>query len=69
MKLRERIFCSLILLLCIITTVSAEGTSIILDNDQTTSISGSALTLLSLAVVIFALVIIIKILLTTRGGE
>jgi len=64
----KRLFGILLLLSVIITTVSAEGTSIILDNDQTTSISGSALVLISLAVTIFAILIIVKILMMGKGG-
>jgi len=53
--------------LLLITTVSAEGTSIILDNDQTTQISGSAFVMISIAVVVFAALIIVKILLMNKG--
>lgn len=53
--------------LLLIATVSAEGTSIILDNDQTTEISGSAFVLISVAVAIFAALIIIKILMMSKG--
>lgn len=63
----KRLFGLLLLLSVMITTVSAEGTSIILDNDQTTSISGSALVVLSLAVTIFAILIIVKILMMGKG--
>ena len=58
----------LLLLLLIITTVNAEGTSTILDNDQTTQMSGSALVLISVGIIIFAALIIIKILTMNRGG-
>jgi hypothetical protein len=59
-----------ILLLCLllITTVTAEGTSIILDSDQTTQMSGSALVMCALGLAIFAALIIIKILTMNRGG-
>lgn len=55
-------------LILMITTVSAEGTSIILDNDQTTEMSGTALVMCSLGVAVFAALIIIKIIITSRGG-
>lgn len=53
--------------LLLIATVSAEGTSIILDNDQTTQISGSAFVMISVAVAVFAALIIVKILLMSKG--
>lgn len=55
-------------LILMITTVSAEGTSIILDNDQTTEMSGTALVMCSLGVAVFAALIIIKIIIASRGG-
>ena len=62
------IFSILFLLLCIITTVNAEGTSTILDNDQTTQMSGSALVLISVGIIIFAALIVIKLLTMNKGG-
>ena len=53
--------------LLFVATVSAEGTSIILDNDQTTQISGSAFIMISIAIVVFAALIIVKILLMNKG--
>jgi len=64
----NRIWGILLLLLLIITTVNAEGSSIILDNDQTTQMSGSALVMCALGITIFAALIIIKILTMNRGG-
>jgi hypothetical protein len=63
-----KIFSILFLLLCIITTVNAEGTSTILDNDQTTQMSGSALVLISVGIIIFAALIVIKLLTMNKGG-
>ena len=60
----------LIVYLCsfIVTTVHAEGTSIILDAaDKTTQFSASAYVVASIAFVIVAAFIIIKILLSRRG--
>ena len=54
-------------LLLLISTVSAEGTSIILDSDHTTEISGSALIFCSVAIIIFSAIIIIKILTMGSG--
>jgi len=54
-------------LLLLIATVSAEGSSIILDSDHTTEISGSAFVMISIAVVVFAALIIVKILLMNKG--
>lgn len=62
-----RIVGILLMLLLLVTSVSAEGTSIILDNDQTTEISGTALVMCSLAVAVFAALIIIKVLILSRG--
>jgi hypothetical protein len=51
-----------------VTTVHAEGTSIILDTaDKTTQFSASAYVIASLAFVVVAAFIIIKILLLRRG--
>lgn len=63
----KRLGILIILFLLLITTVSAEGTSIILDNDQTTQISGSAFVMISVAVAVFAALIIVKILLMSKG--
>jgi len=53
--------------LLLISTVSAEGTSIILDTDQTTEISGNAFIMISVAMIVFAALIIVKILLMNTG--
>ena len=63
----KRLGMVLTVFLSLIATVSAEGTSIILDNDQTTQISGSAFVMISVAVVVFAALIIVKILLMNKG--
>jgi len=63
----KRLGIALTVFLSLIATVSAEGTSIILDNDQTTQISGSAFVMISVAVVVFAALIIVKILLMNKG--
>jgi|WetSurMetagenome_2_1015567.scaffolds.fasta_scaffold441397_2 hypothetical protein len=63
----KRLGIALTIFLSLIATVSAEGTSIILDNDQTTQISGSAFVMISVAVVVFAALIIVKILLMNKG--
>lgn len=68
-KLYKTIFITMISLLLLISNVSAQGTSIILDNDQTTSLSGNALVFCSIAIFIFAALIIIKILLMRGGGN
>jgi hypothetical protein len=62
-----KVFCILLLFLICISTVNAEETSIILDQDQTTDISGTALVFCSLIIVVFAAVIIIKILTSGSG--
>ena len=64
---KSKIVGILLLLLLIITNVSAEGTSVILDNDQTTQISGSALIMCSVALIVFAAIILVKILLASRS--
>jgi hypothetical protein len=66
--MRYKIYSILLLLLLIITTVNAEGTSTILDNDQTTQMSGSALVLISVGIIIFAALIVIKLLTMNKGG-
>jgi hypothetical protein len=68
MKRWERISIIVLSMLLLIITVSAEGTSIILDNDKTTEISGNVLVFCSVIIFIFAAIIIIKIL-TMRGEQ
>lgn len=68
-KYYKKLFHVILLLSLLVMTVSAEGTSIILDNDQTTEMSGTALVMCSLAVAIFAILIIVKILLAYHGGD
>lgn len=68
-KYYKKLFHVILLLSLLVMTVSAEGTSIILDNDQTTEMSGTALVMCSLAVAIFAILIIVKILLAHHGGD
>jgi len=69
MKGWERISIIVLSILLLVTTVSAEGTSIILDNDKTTEISGNVLVFCSVIIFIFAALIIIKIILTMRGEQ
>lgn len=53
----------------LVTTVCAEGTSIILDNDKTTEMSGDVLILCSIIIFVAAILIIVKILLTMGDRE
>lgn len=63
----KRLSIALTSFLLLVATVSAEGTSVILDSDHTTEISGSAFVMISVAIVVFAALIIVKILLMNKG--
>ena len=63
----KKLSIAIISFLLLITTVSAEGTVILDTTEKSTAINGEVLVLLSLGVAIFAMLIIIKILMLSRG--
>jgi|PlaIllAssembly_1097288.scaffolds.fasta_scaffold3253126_2 hypothetical protein len=61
---------AILIFLLLVASVNAKDTTIILDAaDKTTTFSGNAYVIASLAVAIFAILIIVKIFLMMRRGD